>query len=93
MDERSFSHVWPEFLLEHHEKMHLEEMYLAATKTIANDYLRISSYLRDEQDLRGIPQKISTLRKRLYFTGNKDDWKVGSVTSENKSLQSDLHKF
>ncbi len=57
-------------LEQNYEKMHLEGMFTLVTDIVAREFHQVKCDTNKAKDFMQIPEKISTLRVRLYFTSD-----------------------
>ena len=66
----TFMQAIAEHLSNEYEKMNLEEIYLAVTKIVAEEFYQVTYEPGKVNDFMQIPEKISTLREKVYFIKN-----------------------
>ncbi len=86
-NQRSFSKLWSEVLLELHKEMPLDEMFRDVTCTMTDEYNRAPRYQREEQDCTRIPEMISTLTRPLYFKIEQDQYPTGTAETWNTAYR------
>ena len=55
---------------QNYEKMHLEQMFTLVTDIVAREFHQVKCDTQKGKDFMQIPEKISTLRAKLYFTSD-----------------------